>query len=65
VKASALKPEVEFRRFFKISFWGHIVVADQDIFTKLGVCEDNGAPQSVEWICFPRKSKMADGGQVQ
>jgi len=52
VKASTSKPEAEFRcqgAFFRLSFWGAIVVANQDIFTKVGVCEDNGVPQHVEW----------------
>jgi len=30
---------------FQIPFWGHIVAANQDIFTKVGMCEDNGVPQ--------------------
>jgi len=36
-------------RFFRIPFWGHIAAADQDIFTKVGVCEENVIPQRVEW----------------
>jgi len=38
--ASTLKPKVELRRqgaFFRIPFWEHIAVADQDIFSKFGV----------------------------
>jgi len=44
---SNLELEVEIRRqgaFFRISFWGHISVADQGIFTKFGVCVENGVP---------------------
>jgi len=40
VKASTLKPKVEFFRqgaFLRILFWGHIFAADQDIFTKFGL----------------------------
>jgi len=51
LRASKLEPEVELRRqaaFFEFRFWA-IVTADQDIFTKVGVCEDNGIPQHVEW----------------
>jgi len=29
-------------RFFQIPFWGHIIAANQDIVTKVGVCEDYG-----------------------
>jgi len=35
--------------FFRIPFWGHIVAASHDIFTKVGVCEDNGVPQRMQW----------------
>jgi len=34
--------------FFRIPFWGYISAADQDIFTKFGVCVDNGVPQRAE-----------------
>jgi len=46
-----------------IPFWGHIVAADQDNFTTVGVCEDNGVTHLDPFS--RRKSKMADGGQVQ
>jgi len=51
VKASNVKPEVEFRaggRFLEFRFEG-IYPVDQDIFTNFGVCVENGVPQRVEW----------------
>jgi len=52
VKASTLKPEVDFCRqggIFRISFSGYISAADQAIFTKFGVSIDNGSPKCAEW----------------
>jgi len=40
--------------FYRIPFLGHIFGADQDIFTKFGVCVENGLPQRVEWSMYAR-----------
>jgi len=37
---------------FRIPFWGHISGADEDIFTKFGVCVENLVPQCVEWSMY-------------
>jgi len=56
-EGATFEPEVEFRRqgaFFRIPFLGHISGADQDIFTKFGVCMENGVSQCVEWSVYAR-----------
>jgi len=54
---SKFEPELEFHRqgaFYRIPFWGHISVADQDIFTNFGECVKNGLPQRVERSMYAR-----------
>jgi len=55
LRAAKLESELEFRRqeaFFRIPFWGHISAANQNIFTKVGVCAGKGVPQRVEWTKY-------------